>query len=85
VVDASVAIGASEAAHIGELDECPVAMVERAGPWVRRAIAAYQALKRLGIQPQDLTDRAIAALLVVDSEADRLSSAEARRASAMKG
>jgi hypothetical protein len=85
VVDAATAVGAVDAAHLGDLDACPVAMVEAAGPWLGRAVQAYRATRRLGVPPRDPSPRLLACLLALDDEAERLAGAERRRAEAARG
>jgi hypothetical protein len=75
----------AEAGHLGDLDSCPVALVERAPSWLRRTVETYRAVRRLGIPPRDADEQTVRALLVLDDEAERLSAAEARRAALARG
>lgn len=85
VVDAATAVGCVDAEHLGDLDACPVALVDGAGPWLGRVVQEYRAARRLGVPPRDTSPRMVAALLALDDEAERLAGAERRRAAAERG
>lgn len=75
----------SGASHLGLLESCPVAMVERAGPQLGEALAAYRLQKRLGLAPAVRSDIMAQAMLVIDEEAGALRATEARRAKVLSG